>query len=76
MWRAFFIAIAITILILGLECMVLDHALLRAPPFSHDAATFPAHHQVKLPDWAPWSLISGGVVMLLYSVSLKPGGGG
>lgn len=77
MWRAFFIAISIAVVILGLECMVLDHAILRPPRFAEDSVeSYLTDRKVQLPDWAPWTLISGGAVMLLYSVSLKPGGGG
>jgi hypothetical protein len=59
MWRSFFLAIGVFGVLLGLQCMIIEQA-----KWSSDGAT------LVPPDWAPWSLISTGAVVMLYSFSL------
>ncbi len=74
MLRAFFLAIGLTAFLLGLECLVLEKAVLL--PRGESAASAaaqevaPAVRQVKPPEWAPWSLLSGGAVVMLYSFTI------
>jgi hypothetical protein len=80
MWRALFIAIGVTACILGVECMMIDKAILvdrgDAPAATTDAfgqslAAAPAgKRELVPPDWAPWSLLSAGAVVMLYSFTL------
>ena len=69
MWRAFLLAIGVTLLMLGLECSLLDHFHLR-PPVPESSATPPAWiagPTVTPPPWAGILLLLGGSVMVLGS---------
>jgi hypothetical protein len=75
MWRAFFMAIGITLCILGCECLVIDKAVLARPAAAADdgqpgAASTGGKRVISPPDWAPWSLVSGGIVVILYSITI------
>ena len=99
MWRSFFLAIGITVFILGAECTVIDKALLKraegAPAAPPAVSTQPANNgmatmqtqmppqptsapivqqrpsnEIVPPDWAPWTLMSGGAVIILYSFTI------
>ena len=83
MWRAFFLAIGIFACIIGAECMVVDRFVMagNSPPAEaspanlFNAAPAPLQREMKPPEWAPWSLLSAGAVVILYSLTLaKPGG--
>jgi hypothetical protein len=63
MWRAFFLAIGLFTFILGFECLLIDRAT-----FS-DIESGAARDLIP-PDWAPWSLMSAGAVVMLYSFTL------
>ncbi len=76
MWRALFVAIGLTILIIGAECLCLDKATLAAPktPPPAEIQSFgavepqaPASRDIVPPDWAAWSLMSAGAVVVLYT---------
>ncbi len=79
MWRAFFLAIGIFLLILGAECLLIEKAVLAREVkaaseesgglFAVAAAT-PRHKEITPPDWAPWSFMSAGAVVLLYSFTI------
>lgn len=84
MWRAFFSAIGIVLIILGLECLAIDSATFVAgavedPSVQQSfnnmfAAAPPASDRVFRPtEWFPWSLLAIGSITLLYSISLRPG---
>ena len=82
MWRAFFLAIGITLCIWGVECLVLDRAILaaEAPPEETNSNTLNYYNpapqlttkkrEIVPPEWAPWSLMSSGAVIILYSFTL------
>jgi hypothetical protein len=84
MWRALFLAIAIAICILGLECLVLERAVLNLPaPTSsgysldpNDPLAPPTSQKrtIEATEWHPWSLLCVGSVMMLYSLTLRRGG--
>jgi hypothetical protein len=79
MWRSFFLAVGITLCIWGAECLVLEKAILAGeapPPTAQEFASFmaeptrPAAKELTPPEWAPWSLLSSGAVIILYSFTL------
>jgi len=88
MWRAFFCAIGIVLIILGIECLLIDSAVLVAGVM--DDPGQPAQQQIgglfsapvpmnvdrvfKPSEWFPWSLLATGSIVLLYSISLKKNG--
>ena len=87
MWRALFLGIALSICLLGLECLVVDRVVLTprasaAGPVSLDpndplalpAVTAPPKRAVDLAEWHPWSLLSVGAVLVLYSLTLRRSG--
>ena len=87
MWRSFFMALAITLMILGIECLFVGKAILansRTLPERYDSWSDPlfstdvfmVDRTFEPPEWAPFSLLSAGAVLWLYSVSLRRGGGG
>ena len=74
MWRSFFLALGAYCCLLGVEALVLEKAVLKA-----SANTFSvSSHEIVPPDWAPWSLLGVGAVVLLYSFTVpqRVGGGG
>ncbi|MCA9174617.1 MAG: hypothetical protein KDB14_09025 [Planctomycetales bacterium] len=77
MWQSFFLAIGITLCIVGVECMLIERATLTdVAAMTHNASYSPdgppkvLSKDVVPPEWAPWSLLSTGVVVILYSFSL------
>jgi hypothetical protein len=83
MCRAFFLAIGIFCVILGFECLGVERALLRIrdePPVTlwlPDAGKPGPNKQIAPAPWAPWSLMSAGAVVCLYSFTIpKRVGGG
>ena len=74
MLRAFFLAIGMSAFILGLECLVIDKAVLQ-PSRDNSASAVaqqiaPTVREVSPPEWAPWSLMSAGAVTMLYSFTV------
>ncbi|MBP89624.1 MAG: hypothetical protein CMJ64_23420 [Planctomycetaceae bacterium] len=78
MWRAFFCGIGISLLILGAECLIVDRAVLAVPPTTKEPTPhFAVQEQAPAqttrewvpPEWAPWTLISVGAVLVLYTAS-------
>jgi hypothetical protein len=64
MWRAFFLAVGISAVILGLECLLIDKAILAPTEGS------PTRGEFIPPDWVSWSLLSAGAVTVLYSFTI------
>jgi len=87
MWRALFLAIGISLCILGAECLAVERFELATkaggpPPSEQTPATLfgspPAPIVVGLqtwapPEWAPWSCLSAGAVIILYSLTVNRG---
>ena len=89
MWKAFFLAVGICLCILGAECLVIERAYVKRRPVaqadsqtapslfqSRPVASTPGPREVVPPDWAPWSLMSAGAVVVLYSFTLPRRMGG
>jgi hypothetical protein len=72
MWRSVFLAIGITLCILGAECLVIDEAVIaKSGPIPAAFATssnMPS--QIKTREWMPWVFLSAGAVIILYSITL------
>lgn len=66
MWRSFFLAIGAYCCLLGVEALAVEKAVLKASPDTHFAST----REVVPPDWAPWSLLGTGAVVVLYSFTV------
>ena len=85
MWRSLFIAAGFALCILGAECMVVDRFVL-AESITRSTSEFESDAYSWLPDissdtkrriiippeWAPWGLLSGGVMLVLYTASFTP----
>ena len=83
MWRAFFLAVGIFCVMIGGQCLVVDSFVMagQSPPAEATTASLfnapppPMQREVKPAEWAPWSFLSVGAVVILYSLTLnKPGG--
>ncbi len=79
MWRAFFLAIGIYLVLLGAQCLGVEKFILKArqPAVEQASALFAAepaklgpHKEVVPPPWAPWGLMTTGAVVCLYSFSI------
>ncbi len=81
MWKAFFLALGIVLCIVGGECMVVEKAVLAKPAEAKEEpapATFllapapdpPPSNEIKPAEWAPWSLLASGAVVILYAITL------
>ena len=77
MWRALFLAIGFFLILLGAQCLALEKVNLKmrdappAPMSPFDTAPKEgAPKQLTPPPWAPWSLLSSGAVMCLYSFTI------
>jgi hypothetical protein len=65
MWRSFFLAIGAFCCILGVQALAVEKAVVKVK--SNGA---PATREVAPPDWAPWSLLGGGAIVMLYSFTI------
>ena len=77
MWRAFFLAIGLSVFILGVECLGVEQINLKKreappPPVSpwDTEVKIGPHRTLIPPRWAPWSLMSSGAVVCLYSFTI------
>ena len=81
MWRAFFLALGIFGCILGAQCLVVDSFVMAAegpsaetPATLFGAQPLAAQKDYQPPEWAPWTLLSVGAVVILYSLTLNRSG--
>lgn len=86
-WRAFFFAVGTMLIIVGVECLLIDSATMAAKRKRQQikpaaAASWFQEPQpevqvvvtnkvVKPPDWVRWSLIASGSVIVLYALTLR-----
>jgi hypothetical protein len=66
MWRSLFLALGVSSVLLGLEALFIDQAILKKPENQATASV----RVVDPPEWAPWSLMAGGAVVVLYSFTI------
>ena len=64
--QAGFLAIGAYCCLLGVEAMAVEKAVVKISPTDPQTAT----REVMPPDWAPWSLLGTGAVVVLYSFSV------
>lgn len=80
-WRSFFFAVGAMMVIVGVECLLIDSAnLVSDPPrtvqvnngwFQQPQTMEVATTKtVRPPEWIPWSLIASGAVVILYALTL------
>ena len=79
MWRAFFLAVGTFLLLLGAQCLGVEKFILKSRErtnavqlniFAQNPPQVGSSKSVDPPPWAPWSLISTGTVVCLYSFSI------
>ncbi len=68
MWRSFFLAVGAYTCLLGLEALAINKAVLK-PQVRSGQVVSPARDVVP-PEWAPWSFLAGGTIVVLYSLTL------
>ena len=71
MIRAFFLAMGISSAIIGLECMAVDKATVISQVESKVGG--PPKTQVREispPDWMPWTLLTAGIIVVIYSFDI------
>ena len=67
MWRSLFLALGAYTCLLGVEALALEKAVLKKP-VKATAAQEP--EVITPPEWAPWSLMATGAVVVLYSFTI------
>lgn len=78
MWKSFFLAVGIFLCIVGAECLAVQKFVLKARAPAEQRNEWFAASEPKLGpqkeivprEWAPWSLMSTGAVVCLYSFTL------
>ncbi len=68
MWRSLFLAVGAYCCLLGLEALAIHQAVLK--PQVRNGQVVVAARNVTPPEWAPWSLLAGGTIVVLYSFTL------
>lgn len=68
MWRSLFLAIGAYSLLLGVEALAIETAVLK-PKVEGGQVVAPSK-ELTPPEWAPWSLMAGGAVIVLYSFTI------
>jgi hypothetical protein len=66
MWRSFFLAIGVYVCLLGVQALAVERAVLKADVASQAGM----QREIVPPEWAPWSLIGAGAVVVLYSFTI------
>ena len=77
MWRSLFLAMGITLLLLGVQFLGVEKIVLRlhddppAPvsPFDNEPK-IPPLIEIRSQPWTPYSLLSTGAIVCLYSIVL------
>ena len=82
MWRSFFFAVGIMLIIIGIECLLIDSATFGnaktetvqvSEGWFQKPKTVEVHKGGKTlnpPEWMPWSFLFSGAVILMYSFTL------
>jgi hypothetical protein len=66
MWRSFFLAIGAYCCLLGVEALAIEKAVLKVDPANAQTAW----QEIVPADWAPWSMLGAGAVVMLYSFTI------
>lgn len=76
MWRSFFLAIGVYLILLGAQCLGVQKFVLKsrsnspqsqATLLSRNDSQVQPRREIEPPPWAPWSIMSTGAVVCLYS---------
>ncbi len=67
MWRSLFLAVGAYCCLLGVEALAIEKAVLKRPATASAPA---AQKEIAPPEWAPWSLMAAGAVVVLYSFTI------
>ena len=79
MWRAIFLAVGVYLILLGVQCLGVRKFVLtlREPPNQREPGILAKEppeqgpkRVVEPPDWAPYSLMSTGAIVCLYSFTI------
>ena len=82
MWRAFFLACGISLVIIGAQCLIVERVVLahgNSQAQSQNSeylfggqstSTAGGKKDIIPPDWAPWSLMAAGAVVMIYSFTI------
>ena len=82
MMRAFFLAAGIFACVIGAQCLVVDSFVMASDDpatqtpqslFGAQSAAGPTK-DYQPPEWAPWTFLSTGAVVIIYSMTLNKGG--
>lgn len=68
MFRSLFLALGAYTCLLGVEALALEKAVLKKPVKGQPSQY--TEEDLVPPDWAPWSLMGGGAVVVLYSFTI------
>ncbi len=79
-WRSLFFAIGTMLVIVGIECLLIDSATLSGGQpestsvsnswFGQQTLAVDPQRVVQPPEWIRWSLLASGAVVLLYAFTL------
>jgi hypothetical protein len=73
MWRSLFLAVGVMLCILGVECLGVQEVVFKAqtPAAQSEAgASLGSSRRIAPPEYAPWSLMGLGAVVILYAYDL------
>jgi hypothetical protein len=79
MWRSLFLAIGIYVALLGAQCLVVQRFVLNSQEvvvqakiglLGEEKTRVTRKKEVTPPPWAPWSLMSTGVITCIYSFTI------
>ncbi len=68
MWRSLFLALGAYTCLLGVEALAIEKAILKQPK-NGESRRF-VEDEITPPEWAPWSLMASGAVVVLYSFTI------
>ncbi|NOZ40007.1 MAG: hypothetical protein GXP24_07260 [Planctomycetes bacterium] len=68
MFRSLFLALGAYTCLLGVEALALEKAILKKPVEGNPRQY--TEKDLVPPEWAPWSLMGGGAVVVLYSFTI------
>jgi hypothetical protein len=74
MWRAFFLAIGIMLVIVGVECLIIESANLYANDGEYLESQLVGGRPTRAfrpGEWMPFSFLAGGAVVICYAVTLS-----
>jgi hypothetical protein len=74
MIRSLFLAFGAYTCLLGVEALAVEKAVFKRPP--EGQKPFIEQTEVVPPEWAPWSLMGAGAVVVLYSFTIPRRVGG